>query len=137
VVNTFEPPRQSVNVKSGETSTVYFSERIDYAFLPALVGSTYPYIYFSAGQGHTTDDFNHAVVHSSYKSLPSMHEKVASQMDLSNKIRAVDIEDVARLVIERHFIRDTRGNLRKFSQQGFRCSSCNSKFRREEKERQT
>ncbi|MDO8564109.1 MAG: hypothetical protein Q7R87_03810, partial [Nanoarchaeota archaeon] len=30
----------------------------------------------------------------------------------------------------RHFIRDTRGNLRKFSQQGFRCSKCNDKYRR-------
>ena len=38
--------------------------------------------------------------------------------------------DVSRLIIERHFIRDTRGNLRKFSQQGFRCVNCNEKFRR-------
>jgi DNA polymerase II large subunit len=59
-----------------------------------------------------------------------MQEKVESMMDLCTKIRAVDVKDVSRLIIERHFIRDTRGNLRKFSQQGFRCVACNAKFRR-------
>jgi len=59
-----------------------------------------------------------------------MKEKVAGQMELVTKIRAVDTEDVARLVIERHFIRDIRGNLRKFAKQQFRCVACNEKFRR-------
>lgn len=79
---------------------------------------------------HNCSDFNIGVVNSSYKRLPSMQEKVAAQMDLCEKLRAVDTTDVARLVIERHFIRDTRGNLRKFSMQGFRCVACNSKYRR-------
>jgi DNA polymerase II large subunit len=79
---------------------------------------------------HDCKDINRTVLNSSYKSLPTMGEKVEAQMELDSKIRAVDIEDVARLVIERHFIRDTRGNLRKFSQQGFRCVACNGKFRR-------
>jgi DNA polymerase II large subunit len=65
-----------------------------------------------------------------YKVLPTMKEKVAAQMELVGKIRAVDEDDVARLVLERHFIRDIRGNLRKFARQGFRCSKCNEKFRR-------
>jgi DNA polymerase II large subunit len=51
-------------------------------------------------------------------------------MKLASKLRGVDEDDVARLVLERHFIRDIRGNLRKFARQGFRCSSCNQKFRR-------
>ena len=59
-----------------------------------------------------------------------MDEKLEGQMDLAQRIRAVDKEDVARLVIERHFIRDTKGNLRKFSMQQFRCVGCNEKFRR-------
>jgi len=49
---------------------------------------------------------------------------------LAEKIRAVDTTDVARLVIEKHFIRDTKGNLRKFSMQEFRCVNCNEKYRR-------
>lgn len=79
---------------------------------------------------HECSDFNAGVINSSYKTLPTMQEKVGNQMDLCKKIRAVDTADVARLVIERHFIRDTRGNLRKFSMQGFRCVDCNAKYRR-------
>jgi len=79
---------------------------------------------------HDCSDFNKGVVNSSYKTLPTMQEKVQRQMELVTKIRAVDTGDVARLVIDRHFIRDIRGNLRKFSQQVFRCSKCNEKYRR-------
>ena len=79
---------------------------------------------------HNSHNFNHTVLNSSYKSLPTMAEKVSCQMELCRKIRAVDARDVSRLVIERHLIRDTRGNLRKFSQQEFRCVGCNSKYRR-------
>jgi DNA polymerase II large subunit len=59
-----------------------------------------------------------------------MKEKVAAQMELANKLRSVDEDDVARLVLERHFIRDIRSNLKKFGRQGFRCSGCGEKFRR-------
>ena len=82
------------------------------------------------GFTHDCDNFNNAVLNSAYKTLPTMYDKVEEQMDLCSKIRAVDTSDVARLVIERHFIRDIRGNLRKFSQQVFRCVSCNDKYRR-------
>jgi len=51
-------------------------------------------------------------------------------MWIAEKIRAVDTGDVARLVIDKHFMRDIKGNLRKFSQQVFRCVKCNEKFRR-------
>ncbi len=79
---------------------------------------------------YPTDDINLGQRCSSYKTLPTMEEKVKEMMNLCGKIRAVDVRDVARLIIERHFIRDTRGNLRKFSQQGFRCVQCNDKYRR-------
>ncbi|MEK6915212.1 MAG: DNA polymerase II large subunit [Nanoarchaeota archaeon] len=82
------------------------------------------------GFTHDCDDINRAVLNSAYKTLPTMHDKVSEQMDLCSKIRAVDTSDVARLIIERHFIRDIRGNLRKFSQQVFRCVGCNDKYRR-------
>ncbi len=79
---------------------------------------------------HDSSDFNLGVVNSSYKVLPTMQEKVAHQMGLVERLRAVDTSDVARLIIDRHFIRDIKGNLRKFSQQQFRCVKCNEKFRR-------
>jgi DNA polymerase II large subunit len=59
-----------------------------------------------------------------------MKDKVDAAMSLAEKLRAVDASDVARLIIERHLIRDIRGNLRKFSHQEFRCVTCNEKFRR-------
>ncbi len=89
-----------------------------------------PRQYEGFGFTHPTDDINHGVRCSAYKSLPTMVEKVYGQMDLAEKIRAVDQTDVARLVIERHFIRDLKGNLRKFSSQQFRCVDCNMKYRR-------
>ncbi len=79
---------------------------------------------------HNTYDINGGVTNTAYKLIPTMDEKVDKQMELCKKIRAVDVSDVARLTIERHFVRDTRGNLRKFSMQGFRCVSCNDKYRR-------
>jgi DNA polymerase II large subunit len=86
--------------------------------------------YEGMGFTHDTDDINAGVLCSSYKTLPSMQDKLKAQMDLAGKLRAVDESDVARLVIEKHFIRDTKGNLRKFSMQEFRCVVCNEKFRR-------
>jgi DNA polymerase II large subunit len=79
---------------------------------------------------HNTTDLNDGVLCSAYKTLPSMEEKINCQMNLAEKLRAVDTTDVARLIIEKHFIRDTRGNLRKFSIQQFRCGTCNTKYRR-------
>ena len=89
-----------------------------------------PRQYEGFGFTHPTADINYGVRCSAYKSLPTMVEKVQGQMELAEKIRAVDQTDVARLVIERHFIRDLKGNLRKFSSQQFRCVDCNMKFRR-------
>jgi len=79
---------------------------------------------------HDTSSINKGVVFSAYKSLPTMQDKVLGQMFLAEKIRAVKASDVAGLVIEKHFIRDIKGNLRKFSMQKFRCVGCNEKYRR-------
>jgi len=86
--------------------------------------------YDGFGFTHNTSDINAGVRCSAYKTLPSMEEKMIGQMDLANKIRAVDEVDVARLVIEKHFLPDIKGNLRKFSMQQFRCVGCNEKYRR-------
>jgi DNA polymerase II large subunit len=89
-----------------------------------------PAQYEGMGFTHGISNINEGVMCSAYKTLPSMQEKLQGQMDLADRIRAVDEADVARLVIDKHFIRDIKGNLRKFSQQQFRCSNCNTKYRR-------
>lgn len=89
-----------------------------------------PAQYEGMGYTHESSDINQGVLCSAYKKLPSMEEKLKGQMELAEKIRAVNTSDVARLVIDKHFMKDTKGNLRKFSQQEFRCIDCNEKFRR-------
>lgn len=86
--------------------------------------------YEGHGFTHHTDNINHTVRCSAYKRLPTMKDKLQGQMDLADKIRAVNATQVATLVIDKHFMRDAKGNLRQFSTQEFRCVSCNKKFRR-------
>ncbi|MBS3098247.1 DNA polymerase II large subunit [Candidatus Woesearchaeota archaeon] len=86
--------------------------------------------YEGMGFTHDTKNINAGIRCSAYKTLPSMEDKLKGQMELAEKIRAVTTTDVARLVIEKHFLRDIKGNLRKFSQQEFRCVKCNEKYRR-------
>jgi DNA polymerase II large subunit len=107
-------------VSSGECNIETVKTRLNEKINPFL----------DIGFTHDTDDFNSGFVNGSYKVLPTMKDKVEKQMELVEKIRAADTVDVVRLMIERHFIRDIRGNLRKFAKQRFRCSSCNRKYRR-------
>ncbi len=79
---------------------------------------------------HDTTDLNETVKCSAYKTLPSMAEKLDGQMQIAEKLMSVNDFDVAALVIDKHLIKDTKGNLRKFSTQQFRCVKCNEKFRR-------
>ena len=65
-----------------------------------------------------------------YKRLPSMKEKVEAQIELAEKIRAVDQRDVVQRVLSSHFLPDIMGNSRAFSKQKVRCTKCNSKYRR-------
>ena len=86
--------------------------------------------FVNIGFTHNTGNINDGVVCSNYKLLATMQDKVKHQMELVEKIRAADTSETARLVIERHFLRDLRGNLRKFSMQEFRCVACNEIMRR-------
>ena len=65
-----------------------------------------------------------------YKRLPSMREKVEAQIELAEKIRAVDQRGVVEKVLSSHFLPDIMGNSRAFSRQKVRCTKCNSKYRR-------
>jgi DNA polymerase II large subunit len=67
---------------------------------------------------------------SAYKQFKTMVEKLNMQLELGEKIDAVDVRHVALKVLTTHFIRDIAGNMRAFSTQAFRCKSCNRRFRR-------
>ncbi|MDD5418193.1 MAG: DNA polymerase II large subunit, partial [Candidatus Nanoarchaeia archaeon] len=89
-----------------------------------------PSQYFGFKYTHPSLSMNAGVRVSSYKSLKTMQEKIDTQMNLAEKIRAVKEGDMAGLIINNHFLRDIKGNLRKFSRQTFRCVHCNEKYRR-------
>jgi DNA polymerase II large subunit len=65
-----------------------------------------------------------------YKKLGSMLDKVALQLKLAESVKAVEAGEVAKRVLSTHFMRDLTGNLKAFAGQKFRCTKCNSKFRR-------
>jgi len=67
---------------------------------------------------------------SAYKQFRTMVDKMNSQLELADKIAAVDARKVALKVLTKHFMRDIAGNLRAFSTQSFRCKACNRHFRR-------
>jgi len=67
---------------------------------------------------------------SKYVQLGEMSEKTEVELQLCSRIRAVDVSDVAKRIIDSHLIRDTYGNLRAFARQKFRCVKCNKKYRR-------
>ena len=65
-----------------------------------------------------------------YKKLKNMSDKIAAQMRIAEKIRAVDVKDVAERILTHHFLPDLIGNLRAFTTQSLRCIKCNAKYSR-------
>ncbi len=79
---------------------------------------------------HNTSNINIGPSETAYKKLGAMLEKVEAQLDMAEKIRAVNVSDVALRVLLSHFLPDIIGNLGAFTKQQFRCQRCNRKYRR-------
>jgi DNA polymerase II large subunit len=86
--------------------------------------------YYGLRFTHDTSDISAGVTVSAYKTLKEMVDKLEKQLSLAKKLRSVDERDVARRVIESHFLPDLAGNLRAFATQKVRCVNCNAKYRR-------
>ena len=86
--------------------------------------------YEQFGFTHPVGNLNHGVKCSAYKTILAMDGKLRGQMEIAERTRAVDASEVARLVIDKHFIKDIKGNLRRFSTQQFRCVQCNDTYNR-------
>lgn len=84
----------------------------------------------NSGYSTETKDISSGVRVCSYKSIDSMEEKIERQLSLARRIRAVDEDDVATRVLNSHFLPDMYGNFRSFFSQEFRCTKCNTKYRR-------
>ncbi|MBN2335037.1 DNA polymerase II large subunit [Candidatus Bathyarchaeota archaeon] len=85
-----------------------------------------------AGFGYTKEcsDINLGSHAGAYNTLQTMLDKLESQLELTEKLRAVDGQIVALKILNSHFMKDIVGNLRAFTRQKFRCSKCNKKYRR-------
>ncbi len=86
--------------------------------------------YYNWGFMHDVKSFNVGNKVSAYKKLKTMMDKLNYQLKVARICRASDENKVGELVINLHFARDVKGNLRKFSSQEFRCVKCNTKYRR-------
>ncbi|MCD6434026.1 MAG: DNA polymerase II large subunit, partial [Candidatus Diapherotrites archaeon] len=86
--------------------------------------------YSGFGYTHSTKSFDNAPVVSRYVQLSTMEEKLERQALLQKRIRAVDTKDSLERTIISHLMPDIIGNARAFGRQTFRCTNCNTKFRR-------
>ncbi len=86
----------------------------------------YEGLYFT----HNTADVSLGPITSSYTKFKSVDEKLKAQMDLAEKIDAVDEKYVVERLITTHFLPDIIGNMRAFATQKFRCTKCGAKYRR-------
>jgi DNA polymerase II large subunit len=59
-----------------------------------------------------------------------MRDKVDAQFKLGELLHGVDNEDQSSRLLDRHLLRDMRGNIRAFGQQKVRCVKCNHSYRR-------
>jgi len=139
IVNTEEVQRQAHDVDVADAYPVEFYEKTLETVESKQVSPLIDIIEYRLGTEAQFEGFkfttpvsniNMGNDESSYKRLRTMIEKLDSQLELAEKIEAVEAKTVALKVLTTHFIRDIVGNLRAFSTQGFRCKSCNKRFRR-------
>jgi DNA polymerase II large subunit len=139
VVNTREVQRQAHDVDVAGAYPLEFYEKTWENIEARQVSSLVDIIEHRLGAESQFEGFNFTTPVSSinmgnqesaYKRFKTMIDKLNGQMELAEKIAAVNPRRVALKVLTTHFIRDIAGNLRAFSTQGFRCKSCNRRFRR-------
>ena len=134
-----EIARQAFNIESAEHLPLQFYEdtqnRVDPKAEAQIIETVQdrlgsPTVLESLGFTLNTTGIAACNLESVYKKLGSMLDKVALQLKLAESIKAVEAGEVAKRVLSTHFMRDLTGNLKAFAGQRFRCTKCNSKFRR-------
>ena len=138
-VNTKEVQRQAHDFDVDSSYPLEFYQKTLEKAEARQVGPIMDVISHRLGTEAQFEGFNYTVpvsninlgnANSSYKEFKTMIEKLNMQLELGERIEAVDVRQVALKVLNTHFMRDIAGNLRAFSTQGFRCKSCNKHYRR-------
>jgi DNA polymerase II large subunit len=84
----------------------------------------------SIGFSHDTSQFDLGPKQSRYTKLTDMTKKILLQSFIQDKIEAVDKKGALEIVVSTHLFPDLIGNARAYTRQQFRCTKCNTKFRR-------
>ena len=82
------------------------------------------------GFTHDTSNCGAGPRNNPYNTLDSMRRKTMEQFALGEILESVDNIEQASKLIDRHLIRDMRGNLRAYGQQKVRCTKCGESYRR-------
>ncbi|MDH2901703.1 MAG: hypothetical protein PXY39_12110, partial [archaeon] len=85
---------------------------------------------FGFGFTHDTNTITVKQGRSSYSTLVTLQEKLDRQIELAQKIMAVNPNEVVKSVLRTHLLPDIIGNTKAFTAERFRCKSCNVKYRR-------
>jgi len=86
----------------------------------------YDQIFFT----HDTKQFDEGPKQSRYTQIKDMTKKILLQIELQEKIQAVDKKAALEEVFNTHLLPDLMGNARSFARQNFRCTKCNTVYRR-------
>jgi len=65
-----------------------------------------------------------------YSTLKTLQEKLDKQIELANKIYAVNVDEVVSSVLKTHLLPDIIGNMKAYTSQSFKCKSCGATYRR-------
>jgi DNA polymerase II large subunit len=134
-----EIARQAYNLETAERLPLRFYQETQHRSDPKLLTAIIETVNARLGSTMVLDSLgctlpvcnvNNGNLESTYKKLGSMLDKVTEQLKVAEVVKAVDAAEVARRVLSTHFMRDLTGNLKAFAAQRFRCTKCNSKFRR-------
>ncbi len=81
---------------------------------------------------HDTTDISEGPLDTMYTNpiLKGTGDKIKAELELADRIRAVDTNDLAERILNSHLMPDMIGNLRSFSKQSFRCPKCKTSYRR-------
>lgn len=139
IVLPHEVQRQAHNVDIASTYSLEFYEAtwkqakaVDIADMTETIKNRIgdPRQFFDYGFTHLTNTLVTKAQRSAYSTLNTMEEKLKMQFDTAKLINAVDVNEVAAMVLTTHILPDIIGNMRSYSSQAFRCTTCGAKFRR-------
>ena len=86
--------------------------------------------YCGFGFTHDTNIITVKHIRSSYSTLVTLTEKLDRQIEIAEKINAVNPNDVVKSVLRTHLLPDIIGNTKAYTSQRFRCKDCSAKYRR-------